>query len=115
VPLPQFAKAVRRSSARSAPALKKGAMTAADVEKVGTVTIATGIPRSPTATSSSRRMESRAIKAEFYRALANVIVDRPSPSNSSSMPRPARRRLQGRRRDLRNLLNLHPSARPSIR
>jgi 3-hydroxyacyl-CoA dehydrogenase len=112
VPLPQFAKAVpEKLGAKYGRAVKKGAMSAADVEKkVGAVTVATDIAALANCDLViEARMESRAIKAEFYRALANVIkADGLVASNSSSMgPGLLGADFKAGGADLRNLLNLH--------
>jgi len=88
-PLPQFAKAVpEKLGAKYSRAVKKGAMSAADVEKkVGAVTVATDIAALANCDLViEARMENREIKAEFYRALAKVVrPDTLVASNSSSM------------------------------
>jgi 3-hydroxyacyl-CoA dehydrogenase len=112
VPLPQFAAAVpEKLAAKYGRAVKKGSMTAADVEKkVGGVTVATDIAAlADCDLVIEARMENRQIKGEFYRALAKVLKpDALVASNSSSMgPGLLGTDFKAGGGDLRNLLNLH--------
>ena len=112
VPLPQFAAGVPdKLRAKYERAVKKGSLSAADVDrKVGGVKI--------TSTLSDlfdcdlvieARMENRAIKAEFYKGLgAGMKKDGLVASNSSSMgPGLLGADFKAGGGDLRNLLNLH--------
>lgn len=112
VPLPQFAKAVpEKLAAKYGRAVKKGSMSAAEVEKkVGGVAVATEVSAlADCDLVIEARMENRQIKGEFYRALAKVITgDALVASNSSSMgPGLLGEDFKAGGGDLRNLLNLH--------
>jgi 3-hydroxyacyl-CoA dehydrogenase len=97
--------------AKYARAVKKGSMSAADVErKVGGVTVATEIGAlADCDLVIEARMENRQIKADFYRALGKVMKpDGLVASNSSSMgPGVLGADFKAGGGDLRNLLNLH--------
>lgn len=112
VPLPQFAAAVpEKLGAKYARAVKKGSMSAAEVEKkVGGVTVATEIGAlADCDLVIEARMENRQIKADFYRALGAVMkADGLVASNSSSMgPGLLGADFRAGGGDLRHLLNLH--------
>lgn len=112
VPLAQFAAAVpEKLAAKYARAVKKGALTAADVErKVGSVRVATELSALfDRDLVIEARMENRAIKAEFYRALgAGMRPDGLVASNSSSMgPGLLGADFKAGGGDTRQLLNLH--------
>jgi 3-hydroxyacyl-CoA dehydrogenase len=89
VPLAQFADGVPgKLGAKYARAVKKGKMTEAQArEKVGSVTVTSDIAKLfDCDLVVEARMENRAIKAEFYRALgAGMKADALVASNSSSM------------------------------
>ena len=112
VPLPQFAAAVpEKLGAKYGRAVKKGSMSAADVEKkVGGVQVATSIEAlADCDLVIEARMENRQIKADFYRALGTVLKkDGLVASNSSSMgPGMLGADFKAGGGDLANLLNLH--------
>jgi 3-hydroxyacyl-CoA dehydrogenase len=112
VPLPQFAAAVpEKLGAKYGRAVKKGSMSAADVEtKVGGVQVATSIEAlADCDLVIEARMENRQIKGEFYRALGTVLKqDGLVASNSSSMgPGMLGADLAAGGGNLANLLNLH--------
>ncbi|MBX3027976.1 enoyl-CoA hydratase/isomerase family protein [bacterium] len=112
VPLAQFAASVpEKLAAKYGRAVKKGAMSAADVDKkVGSVTVATDIAALRDCDLViEARMENRQIKGEFYRALGGVIrADALVASNSSSMgPGLLGADFRAGGGDLRQLLNLH--------
>ena len=107
VPLPQFADSVApKLRAKYERAVKKGALSAADVDrKVGSVKVTSDIKDLfDCDLVIEARMENREIKAQFYRALgAGFRKDGLVASNSSSMG-PACCAAGG---DTRNMLNLH--------
>lgn len=112
VPLPQFAAAVsEKLAAKYGRAVKKGTLSAADVErKVGGVQVATSIEAlADCDLVIEARMENRQIKGEFYRALGKVLkADGLVASNSSSMgPGMLGADFAAGGGNLANLLNLH--------
>lgn len=112
VPLAQFAPAVpEKLGAKYARAVKRGAMSQADVErKVGGVRVATDVAAlADCDLIIEARMENRQIKADFYKALGGVIrKDALVASNSSSMgPGMLGADFQAGGGDPRHFLNLH--------
>lgn len=112
VPLAQFAPAVpEKLAAKYARAVKRGAMSQADVErKVGSVRVATDIAAlGDCDLVIEARMENRQIKADFYKALGAVLKkDALVASNSSSMgPGMLAGDFQAGGGDPRTFLNLH--------
>ncbi len=112
VPLAQFATAVpEKLTAKYGRAVKKGTMTAADVERaVGRVQVATDLGALfDCDLVIEARMENRQIKGEFYRALgAGIRKEALVASNSSAMgPGLLGTDFAAGGGDTRNLLNLH--------
>jgi 3-hydroxyacyl-CoA dehydrogenase len=89
VPVAKFAPAVHEKlTAKYSRALKKGAMSQADLDaKLARVKVTTSLADlGPCDLVIEARMENRDVKAEFYRALAKVVKpDTLVASNSSSM------------------------------